>query len=130
MKLGSAGFGGFAESYTGDAEKAFASVEDQALQSQYDEAAAKAAAAMQGVADWLRSKPGTSAGFELGAERFANMVKKTEGVDVSLDELEAIGRLVCGSASSTAAAQGIFDRKRFGFNTGNRRGASRGIPPV
>ncbi len=92
VKYGQAGFGGFATSYTGDAKAAFASVKDAALQKEYDAAAAKAAAAMQDLAAYVGSQPGTADGFALGAEKFANMVKKTEGVDISLTELTAIGQ--------------------------------------
>lgn len=92
VKFGTAGFGGFADYYTGDAKKAFAEVKDAELQKQFDEAAAKAAAAMKDLAAYVGSKPGTDGGFALGADKFAKMVLKTEGVNVSLDELEAIGR--------------------------------------
>ncbi len=92
VKLGQAGFNGFAEYYGGDAKKAFAEVKDEALHKQFDEAAAKAGAAMKAVATHIGSQPGTADGFALGADKFAKMVLKTEGVNVSLDELEAIGR--------------------------------------
>jgi uncharacterized protein (DUF885 family) len=62
------------------------------LQKQFDEATAKAAAAMKDLSAHISSKPAVGSGFALGAAKFANMVKKTEGVDLSLDELEAIGR--------------------------------------
>ncbi|HEV7233871.1 MAG TPA: DUF885 domain-containing protein [Sphingorhabdus sp.] len=92
LKLGQAGFNGFAEYYTGDAKKAFAEVKDEALQKQFDEAAAKAATAMKDLATHIGSKPAVDGGYALGADKFAKMVLKTEGVNVSLDELEAIGR--------------------------------------
>ena len=92
VKLGQAGFNGFAEYYTGDAKKAFAEVKDEALQKQFDEAAKKAGVAMKDVATYLGSKPATADGFALGADKFAKMVLKTEGINVSLNELEAIGR--------------------------------------
>jgi uncharacterized protein (DUF885 family) len=92
LKLGQAGFNGFADYYSGDAKKAFAEVKDEALQKQYDEVAAKAAAAMKDLATHIGSKPAIDGGYALGAEKFSKMVLKTEGVNVSLDELEAIGR--------------------------------------
>ncbi len=92
LKFGQAGFGGFADYYTGDAKKAFAGVKDEALQKQFDEAAAKAGAAMKDLAAHIGSQPATSDGFALGADRFSKMVLANEGVDVSLEELEAIGR--------------------------------------
>jgi uncharacterized protein (DUF885 family) len=92
LKFGQAGFGGFADYYTGDAKKAFAEVKDEALQNQFDEAAAKAGAAMKDLAAHIGSQPATRDGFALGADKFSKMVLANEGVDVSLEELEAIGR--------------------------------------
>ncbi|MEP7349220.1 MAG: DUF885 domain-containing protein [Sphingorhabdus sp.] len=92
LKFGQAGFGGFADYYTGDAKKAFAEVKDETLQKQFDEAAAKAATAMKDLSAHIGSQPATPDGYALGADKFAKMVLKTEGVDASLDELEAIGR--------------------------------------
>lgn len=92
LKYGQAGFGGFAEYYKGDAKKAFAEVKDEALQKQFDEATGKAATVMTDLSQWLGSQPATDGGYALGADKFAKMVLKTEGVTSSLDELEAIGR--------------------------------------
>jgi Bacterial protein of unknown function (DUF885) len=92
LKYGQAGFNGFAEYYTGDAKKAFAQVKDAALQKQFDEAAGKASVAMKELANYIGSRPTTADGYALGAEKFSKMVLKTEGVDVPLAELEAIGR--------------------------------------
>ena len=92
LKFGQAGFGGFADYFTGDAKAAFAEVKDPELQRQFDVAAAAAAAAMKDLAGHIGSVPATSDGFALGAEKFAAMVSKTEGVNVSLHELEAIGQ--------------------------------------
>jgi uncharacterized protein (DUF885 family) len=93
VKYGQAGFGGFADYYTGDAKAAFASVKDPKLQAEFDVAAAKAGAAMKDLAGYVGSKPGITGGYALGAAKFAAMVNKTEGVNVSLDELEKIGRV-------------------------------------
>ena len=109
VKFGTAGFGGFADYYTGDAKKAFAEVKDAALQKQFDEAANKAAAAMKDLAGYVGSKPGTDGGFALGADKFAKMVLKTEGVNVSLDELEAIGRAdLKANQDALAKACGVY----------------------
>ncbi len=89
---GVAGFRGLADYYTGDAKAAFAQVKDPALQAQFDQAAAAAAKAMNGVADWLdASRPTATTDFALGAARFSRMLAATELVDTPLDELEAIG---------------------------------------
>jgi uncharacterized protein (DUF885 family) len=67
-------------------------VKDEALQKQYDAVAANAAASMKDLSAHIGSKQATAGGFALGAEKFAKMVSKTEGVNISLDELEAIGK--------------------------------------
>lgn len=91
VKLGTAGFNGLADHYTGGAKDAFAEVEDEALQAEFDAAAETAAAAMRSVADYIESQPGTDEGYALGAEKFSDMVRLTEGVDIPLSELKAIG---------------------------------------
>ncbi len=109
VKIGTAGFGGFADYYTGDAKKAFAEVKDEALQKEFDAAANKAAASMKDLAGWIGSKPGTDGGYALGAAKFANMVLKTEGVNASLDELEAIGRAdLKANQDALAKACGVY----------------------
>ncbi|ENY80047.1 DUF885 domain-containing protein [Sphingopyxis sp. MC1] len=92
VKYGSAGFGGFADYYTGDAKAAFADVKDPALQKQFDEVAAKAAAAMKDLAAYVASQPGSADGWALGADKFSKMLLTNEAVDTPLDELERIGQ--------------------------------------
>ena len=91
LKYGQAGFGGFAEYYSGDAKAAFADVKDEALQAEFDEATAAASVAMQALSDHIGSVPATKDGYALGAEKFSDMVRLTEAVDVPLAELKAIG---------------------------------------
>ncbi|MGN6594830.1 DUF885 domain-containing protein [Sphingopyxis terrae] len=92
VKYGSAGFGGFADYYTGDAKAAFADVKDPALQKQFDEVAAKAAAAMKDLASYVASQPGSADGWALGADKFSKMLLTNEAVGTPLDELERIGQ--------------------------------------
>ena len=92
VKYGTAGFGGFADYYTGDAKAAFAEVKDEALQTQFDDTAAKAATAMKDLAAYVGSQPGTPDGYALGADNFAKMILTNEGVDTPLDELERVGQ--------------------------------------
>jgi uncharacterized protein (DUF885 family) len=92
LKYGQAGFGGYAEYYKGDAKAAFADVADAELQAKFDTAASAASAAMSDLSAHIGSVPATDDGYALGAQKFADMVRRTEGVDISLDELEAIGR--------------------------------------
>jgi uncharacterized protein (DUF885 family) len=48
---------------------------------------------MAELADWLKAQqPNATRNFALGADRFARMLKATEGVDVPLARLEAVGR--------------------------------------
>ncbi len=52
-----------------------------------------AAVAMTGLANWVETqRPNATQDFALGAERFAQMLRDTEMVDIPLAELEAIGR--------------------------------------
>lgn len=92
LKYGQAGFSGFADYYTGDAKAAFAVVTNAELQKEFDAAAAAASAAMKDLAAYIGSVPATEDGYALGAEKFTSMIRRTEGVDIPLDELEAIGR--------------------------------------
>ncbi len=93
IDYGKSAFGGFAEYYPGDGTAAFADVHDPALQAQLRTASHDAAQAMQGLADWLESqRASATTNFALGPQRFAQMVRDTEMVDVPLPQLEAIGR--------------------------------------
>jgi uncharacterized protein (DUF885 family) len=93
VNYGVAGFNGFADYYTGDAKKAFASVKSPALQDEFDQVAGAASKSMHDLAGYLESQRATATqDFALGAEKFSRMIKMTEGVDVPLDQLEAAGR--------------------------------------
>lgn len=93
INYGIPGFRGLADYYTGDAKAAFASVKDAALQAEFDAAAKEASAAMNGMASWLEDQKKTATtNFAMGPERFSRMLSATEGVDVPLDELLAVGR--------------------------------------
>jgi uncharacterized protein (DUF885 family) len=93
IDFGTAGFKGLASYYTGDAKAAFASVKDEALHKQFDEAAAAASKSMRDLAVWLESGRKTQTqDFALGAERFSRMLSATEMVDTPLDELEKVGQ--------------------------------------
>ncbi|MBK5264203.1 MAG: DUF885 domain-containing protein [Alphaproteobacteria bacterium] len=93
INYGKAGFSGLATYFTGDAKAAFADVKNPELQKQFDEAAAAASKSMNALAEWLeKGRKDATQDFALGPERFANMLKMTEGVDVPIDQLEQIGR--------------------------------------
>ncbi|HYN47046.1 MAG TPA: DUF885 family protein, partial [Allosphingosinicella sp.] len=93
IDYGKSAFGGFAEYYPGDGTRAFAEVRNPALQAELRGAAREAARAMSGLADWLEGQRRTATqDFALGPERFAQMVRDTEMVDIPLGQLEEIGR--------------------------------------
>ncbi len=93
IDFGKAAFAGFADYYGGDAKVAFADVKNPALHAQFDTASKAASAAMRDLATWIEAQRGTATqDFALGADRFQRMVTMTEGVDASLDTLEAAGR--------------------------------------
>ena len=74
--------------------QAFAEVQDAGLKKQLAEAIEPAAKAMQEYSQVARraaSRQATDA-YVLGPERFAAMVRMTEGVTTPLDKLEEIGR--------------------------------------
>jgi uncharacterized protein DUF885 len=86
-------FGGMAEFFQHDVPKVFAPVRDSALHRDFDQANAAAVRALQETASWFteQSKQGTNA-FAMGPELFAEMLARTEQVDVPLGSLEAMGR--------------------------------------
>ena len=97
IDYGKSAFGGFAEYYPGDGTRAFAEVRDPALQAELRDASRDAARAMRGLADWLESQRATATtNFALGAERFAQMIRDTEMVDMPLDRARG------GSAAPTS----------------------------
>jgi len=93
LARGMSGFRGYADFYRTDVPKVFAEVKDAALQKEFAEANTAAANAMSGLGTWLESQRKTAtASFALGAEKFARMVRITEGVITPLAEIEAAGR--------------------------------------
>ena len=93
INYGRASFGGLADYYQGDGKAAFAEVDDPALQRQLSDASNAAAVAMRGLSNWLETqRSNATENFALGAERFAQMLRDTEMVDIPLDDLERIGR--------------------------------------
>lgn len=92
VERGIAGFGGYASFYRSDVPKVFASVQDPELQKQMKEANEAAAKAMDELKEWLVSQRKTATDdYALGPDLFSRMVKETEGVDISLKDLQAAG---------------------------------------
>ena len=70
----------------------FEAVEDEQLQRQFAAANSAAAEAALQAADWLDSLKATATDdYALGKEGFLNMLRETQGVDVTLAELKATG---------------------------------------
>ncbi len=93
VELGIAQFGGLADFYSKNVASVFASVSDADLQKQLTDANANAAAAMNGLKDYLvaERKKATDK-YAFGADLFAQMVKQTEQVDLTVEQIEAAGR--------------------------------------
>jgi len=93
LQYGIDSFGGFADYFSTDVPLVFAAVEDEDLQTAFAAANTAAAAAMTELTDWLKSNLDTATqDYALGPELFRQMIYDTERVDVTLEELEAIGR--------------------------------------
>lgn len=92
-QIGKQTIGGLADFFSTDVPKVFESVKDPELQAQFKEANALAIKAVNHANEFFSKKAETKDdNFALGAEKFRLMVRETEGVDLPLDQLEAIGR--------------------------------------
>jgi len=86
-------FGGLAKFYQNDAKAAFSSVTDPHLQKQFDAVVPTAAKSMRELVDWMElQRANATDDFALGAARFREMLKATEGLNLPLDVLEKAGR--------------------------------------
>ncbi len=93
VELGIAQFGGLADFYSKDVKATFASVSDPDLQKQLGEADTAAAQAMDALKRTLEeARKQANDKFALGPDLYAQMVLKTEGVGVPIDQIEAAGR--------------------------------------
>jgi len=93
LQLGIDAFGGYAEYFRDEVPAVWSAVDDEGLQQAFSSANAEAIVAMQDMADWLKSNlPDATGDFALGPDLFREMLWDTERVDISLEELEAIGR--------------------------------------
>jgi uncharacterized protein (DUF885 family) len=93
VELGIAEFGGFADFYKKDVAAVFVSVNDPDLQKQLNDANTQAAQAMSNLKDYMISLRTTAnQGFPLDKGLFAQMIKDTESVGLTVDQIEAAGR--------------------------------------
>ena len=94
LNTASAIFRGMAEYLTDTVPGLFAAVEDEQLQRQFAAANAAAAEAALDAAAWLdRLKVTATDDFAMGEEKFLQMLKATQGVDITLADLKAAGEL-------------------------------------
>ena len=93
VNIGHTTYGGLISFYEKDVPAIFASVKDEQLQKDFKEANDGAIKAMQDIDGWFKSQEATATdNFALGAEKFSEMLKATERVDVPLAELAEVGR--------------------------------------
>lgn len=93
VDIGITTIGGLAEFYEQDVPKVFAEALNAARRPEFDAANGAAIKAVREFSAWLAERGKTAtASFALGPEKFSAMLRETEGVDLPLAELEAIGR--------------------------------------
>lgn len=93
VNIGHTTYGGLISFYEKDVPAIFASVKDEQLQKDFKAANDAAIKAMKDMDGWFKSQEATATtNFGLGAEKFSEMLKATERVDVPLGELAQVGR--------------------------------------
>lgn len=94
VAIGKITIGGLADFFEQDVPKVFAPALAGARGAEFATANAAAIRAIRDFAAWLdeRAKTAPATGYALGPEMFMTMVRETEGVDISLAELERVGR--------------------------------------
>ena len=92
VQIGRINYGGLAGYLENDVPGVFAEVDDTELLAKFEKANTGAIAALRRLDAWLAEQEATATDdFALGPERLAEMLRRTEGVDVPLDRVRAIG---------------------------------------
>jgi len=93
IKIGRQTIGGLADFYAKDVVKVFEPVTDAQSQKDFKDANDGAIKAIKDFDAWLgeQEKTGTDA-FALGPDKFKQMLKQTEGVDIDLARLEEVAK--------------------------------------
>ncbi|PYS99708.1 MAG: DUF885 domain-containing protein [Acidobacteria bacterium] len=92
IKIGRQTIGGLADFYDKEVIDIFAPVTDAQSQADFKAANSAASKAVREFDAWLGSQEATATNnFALGADKFKQMLKATEGVDIDLGQLEEIG---------------------------------------
>jgi uncharacterized protein (DUF885 family) len=93
VQLGRQLFGGLASFLADDVPTVFEAVNNPGLESEFGAANRKATEALRELDQWFAEQQASATqDFALGAGLFREMLRATERVDVSLEQLEAIGR--------------------------------------
>jgi len=93
VEMGYRIFSGLVEYLSTTVPGVFASVEDEQLQRQFKAANDSAIEAIRQSAAWLEGLKATATDdYALGEERFLKMLRTSQGVDVTLEELKAAGQ--------------------------------------
>jgi uncharacterized protein (DUF885 family) len=93
IAIGHTMFGGLASYIENDVPGVFAAVKDPGLQEQLGKATAAAAGALKQLDQWLgEQEASATSDYALGPALFSEMLAQTEGVDLPLEQVEAIGR--------------------------------------
>ncbi|MEO6004609.1 MAG: DUF885 domain-containing protein [Opitutus sp.] len=93
IEIGKIMIGGLAEFYATDVPKVFEAELKGSAATEFNSANAGAIKAVREFAEWLGQREKDATGeFALGRETFEAMIRETEGVTVSLAELEHIGQ--------------------------------------
>ncbi|MFN2516307.1 MAG: DUF885 domain-containing protein [Pyrinomonadaceae bacterium] len=93
VKIGHTTYGGLISFYEKNVPAIFASVKDEQLQKDFKESNDGAIKAMRDIDGWFRSQEATATdSFALGAEKFSELLKATERVEVPLEKLAEVGR--------------------------------------
>lgn len=92
IERGVTGFGGYANFFRHDVAPLFADVADPVIQGQLAQADEAAARAMEGLRSWLTAQRAhATSDFAMGEPLFLEMLKATEGVEVTVARLLEIG---------------------------------------
>jgi uncharacterized protein (DUF885 family) len=93
IAIGRRTIGGLAGFYANEVPQAFAAVKDDQLQAEFKQTNAAAILAVKEFDQWLtEQRANATENFALGPEKFRKMLAMTEGVDISLEDLERIAQ--------------------------------------
>ena len=93
VAIGRTMFGGLASYLENEVPAVFAAVQDPGLREQFEKSNAAAAGALKQLDQWLgEQEAAATSDYALGAASFSEMLSQTEGVNLPLEQIEALGR--------------------------------------